>query len=668
MQEADSWVFKIKSVICSLLSSVSSFSFDYLSVFIYRGINVNYQTKIITRGLMPIFFSSTLMISANAQSLDEILVTSSRISQPASEIATSISYLDNEDLGLRGYASLFDALRTQTGVAATNAGGVGKATTVRIRGEEGYRTLVLVDGIEVSDPSGVQVMPQIHHVMSGSSIGSVEILRGPQAFAYGADAGGVINIRSARPELSENSDRGQNASINLGLGSFSARVGDVAYSFTNRQFDLALSARRYETDGFNARLSDTALQDDDGYKNTTLHARIGWNLGEYFTLEGVAIDTDANSEFDRCGFPTTHDCVEDYQQTAYRISAIWKSELTEHQLSLKRSETDRDDIYNGISAFDTGGEIEHLEYQGSFSYGDYSTLVFGVDLEDESIVTSDGQNLQRDQNGIRGEYILSFSDSTTASAGLRYDDNDNFGEHTSYRLAFSHRQALAQGVIKYRASVGNGFRAPSLFEISYNAGPFAFPPASSAQLIEETSQGYELGVGFISESETSLGLTWFDQEIEDEIFFDLAGFSGYLQEQGTSRSKGLELEWDVALFESLGWYGNYTWNDTKTRSGDQRIRRPEHLANIGLRFETGKLEALLNLRFSRNSVDQVFGQGRVNLGDYEVLDVGARYQFANEWSVNMSVENLFDSEYREVTDFRNAGRTAFIRMGYNFSE
>ena len=101
MQEADSWVFKIKSVICSLLSSVSSFSFDYLSVFIYRGINVNYQTKIITRGLMPIFFSSTLMISANAQSLDEILVTSSRISQPASEIATSISYLDNEDLGLR---------------------------------------------------------------------------------------------------------------------------------------------------------------------------------------------------------------------------------------------------------------------------------------------------------------------------------------------------------------------------------------------------------------------------------------------------------------------------------------------------------------------------------------------------------------------------------------
>ena len=144
---------------------------------------------------------------------------------------------------------------------------------------------MLVDGIEVSDPSGVQVMPQIHHVMSGSSIGSVEILRGPQAFAYGADAGGVINIRSARPELSENSDRGQNASINLGLGSFSARVGDVAYSFTNRQFDLALSARRYETDGFNARLSDTALQDDDGYKNTTLHARIGWNLGEYFTLK-----------------------------------------------------------------------------------------------------------------------------------------------------------------------------------------------------------------------------------------------------------------------------------------------------------------------------------------------------------------------------------------------
>jgi vitamin B12 transporter len=633
---------------------------------------VNYQSKIIIRGLTPIIFLPTLISSANAQSLDEILVTSSRISQSASEIATSISYLGEDELNLRGYASLFDALRTQTGVAATNAGGVGKATTVRIRGEEGYRTLVLVDGIEVSDPSGVQVMPQIHHVMSGSSIGGVEILRGPQAFAYGADAGGVINIRSIQAKLAENSDRGQNASINLGLGSFSTRVGDAAYNFTNGQFDLSLSARRYETDGFNARLSDTTLQDDDGYENTTLHARLGWNLSENLRLEGVVIDTDAISEYDACGFPGTHDCIEDYQQTAYRISAIWNSESTEHQFSLKRSETDRDDIYGGISAFKTGGGIEHLEYQGSFRYGDpstvNSTLVFGVDLEDESIVTSDGQNLQRDQNGIRGEYILFFSDSTTASAGLRYDDNDDFGEHTSYRLSFSHRQALAQGMIKYRASVGNGFRAPSLFEISYNAGPFAFPPAASAQLIEETSQGYELGVGFVSESGHSLGFTWFDQKIEDEIFFDLAGFSGYLQEQGTTRSKGLEIEWHVALFESLDWYGNYTWNDTKTRSGDQRIRRPEHLVNVGLRFETGKLEALLNLRFSRNAVDEVFGQGRIDLDDYEVLDIGARYQFANEWSVNMSVENLFDSEYREITDFRNAGRTAFIRMGYNFSE
>ena len=186
-------------------------------------------------------------------------------------------------------------------------------------------------------------------------------------------------------------------------------------------------------------------------------------------------------------------------------------------------------------------------------------------------------------------------------------------------------------------------------------------------MIEETSQGYELGVGFISESETSLGLTWFDQEIEDEIFFDLAGFSGYLQEQGTSDQKGSSLSGTLLCLNRWVGMGTIPGMTPKpvqeiSESGDRAF------GNIGLRFETGKLEALLNLRFSRNSVDQVFGQGRVNLGDYEVLDVGARYQFANEWSVNMSVENLFDSEYREVTDFRNAGRTAFIRMGYNFSE
>jgi vitamin B12 transporter len=130
--------------------------------------------------------------------LEEIVISASRIPSSWSQVAPSITKLDQADLNAFGNTALVDILQYQPSVSVSHTGGVGKAATVRIRGEEGYRTLVLLDGIPLTDTSGTQHGPRLEHLLS-QGLTSVEILRGPQALLYGADAGGVINL-STRPK------------------------------------------------------------------------------------------------------------------------------------------------------------------------------------------------------------------------------------------------------------------------------------------------------------------------------------------------------------------------------------------------------------------------------------------------------------------------------------
>ena len=96
--------------------------------------------------------------------LEEIVVTSSRVAMPLRQIGTSVSVITQQEIAQRGFSSLYDVLRSQPSIAVTNAGGAGKVTSLRVRGEEGYRTLVLLDGIDISDTSTPQVTPRMEYL------------------------------------------------------------------------------------------------------------------------------------------------------------------------------------------------------------------------------------------------------------------------------------------------------------------------------------------------------------------------------------------------------------------------------------------------------------------------------------------------------------------------
>lgn len=593
-------------------------------------------------------------VLADDSQLDTIVITASRTEMPLERVGASLTVITEEQIRESGQTSLADLLRTTVGITATNSGGSGAASVIRIRGEEGFRTKVLVDGIDMADPAGVQILTLIEHIPI-AEIERIEVLRGPQGMMYGADAGGVVNI------ITKHAGKDLAGSFQAETGRYNSQLASGNIRGSQGIFDYSLSVSDQETDGFNSTKADNILKDDDGYDNTTAHGRFGVNITEKTRAQLSLRQTDARHEFDICFdpfFTPTNLCTDDYLQQAARIDLTHRDDVVRHEFSHGITSMDHDFYANGVKNFYTEGETEQTQYTAHVRIGTAGQFLLGLD-EREDRITDDGSgaDFERDQTGVYSEWQGGIGKQFFYTVGLRHDDNDDFGGHTTYRTTAAWLQTLGNDTLKYKASYGTGFRAPSLFEIAYNNGPFAFPPASLTTLDEEISSGYDIGIEFHGASGLFLEAVYFSQQVEDAIYFDLAGFSGYLQENGTTDSTGIELSAEGPVTGPLSFFSNYTYNDTETSTGDQRVRRPLHSGNVGLKGKHSQWNWMTAVRFANDAEDEVAGT-RVDLDDYQVLDATVSYTGFRSLELYVRGQNLLDNDYEEVIGFNTAG-TAF---------
>lgn len=616
--------------------------------------------------------SCSTVVFANS-AMEEMIVSSSRIEIPLRQIGTSVSVVNGEEIQLRGYNSLADVLRTQPGIAVSNSGGLGKNTSLRIRGEEGFRTLMMIDGVDISDPSGPQVGPRLENFIASNDIEKVEVLRGSQGFIYGADAGGVINVftKTGEGELG--------GSVGLEAGRYGTQQIDANVSAGNESGDFFIAVTDLESDGFNSRSSDNISPDDDGAENTTIHAKLGWNATEDLRVQLVVRDIDAEAEFDNCFggaplFNSTNDCTSETKQTTAKLSGTYDIGSFSHYLGYAETDITRDNFSDGAFSNGSEGEINRAEYMGTYRLNDTTTVVAGVDLEEEIVSSNFGLDVDREQLGVYVEFNGEIASNWFVSAGIRNDDNDDFGSYTSGRLSSAYVMDFDDGSsIKYRASYGTGFRAPSLFEVDYNSTGTGV----TNNLSEETSSGYDLGVEYYAANGLRLELVYFNQEVEDAIEYQYLGdpvtfaaiIDGYVQLEGTSESEGIELALEYPITKDVAILGNLTHNETEDPNGDTRIRRPELVGNIGLKVSAldKDLNIIVNYRVSRDAVDRDFSTGgTINLDDYAVFDVSANYIINEMITVFGRVENALDEDYQEVTGFNTAGSAAYAGVRFNF--
>ena len=173
--------------------------------------------------LVPFFAISSVNAQASADmssDIEEVLVSASLIPIAANRSANAITVIDSEQIKLRAAQSISDLLRDVPGFAVSQSGVLGSLTDIRVRGSESNHLLVLVDGVEVNDPSQADMTNW--GTFSTADIERIEIIRGPQSSLRGSDAvAGVVNIitSEANQALSANvfSEFGSRATTKNGL-------------------------------------------------------------------------------------------------------------------------------------------------------------------------------------------------------------------------------------------------------------------------------------------------------------------------------------------------------------------------------------------------------------------------------------------------------------------
>ena len=595
---------------------------------------------------------------AIANQIDETVVVADRVSTATESLAVSVNVMDRELIDALGSATLPQLLRSQVGISATQTGGIGAVSGIRVRGQDAFRTRVLIDGIDISDPSSPQVAPRMEHILAGS-LERVEILRGTQGLLWGADAGGVIALTSRRGNERPNID------ISVERGGYGFEAQSVTASTGSTSIgEFSAVFNQVEMDGFNALKADTLLADNDGYDNDSYQLSYTTPEWDGWSATLSSREVDAAAGYDSCGrfdenfsFISSNDCSDSYKNSTNGMVLQHRGEGYSTQLGVSESDSDRAYFTDGIFQFALEGSNQQVSLTHNRALTDSADITVGFDLDEQSYDDGFGTARSRDNDGMFIN-VRRTGDAATLSAAIRNDDNEDFGRYTSWRLT-----ALTEtgfDGVAFKAALGTGFRAPSPYEVGSNQSPFALPEARDNALKEEQSQGWEMGLRG-TQGGVAWELTYFDQEVSDAILYSYnpALFAGgYIQVPGTSEFSGVEASASWTIGQGLTLEGFVTDLKAEDTTGSQLPYRPETTAQVTARFSSDKTQWLLLARYTGDRSD---GFGTV-LGEYTVMDSSFGYAFTEDLSVSVRAENLTNKAYSDIVGYRSAGRTLYLGL------
>lgn len=603
--------------------------------------------------------------------LDQIVVSATGTPTPAREIASSVTVITARDIEIQQRRTLPQALAAVPGLNIVQIGGPGGQTSVFMRGTNANHVKVLIDGIEANDPSTPNRSFDFASMLT-NDIERIEVLRGPQSGLYGANAlAGVISITTKRgegpPKLTASVEAGS-------YGTFNQAVG---LSGGDDRFNYALNIAHFKSEATPVTppylVPAGRRINPNSYDNWTYSARLGFKLTDTVSLNWVGRYSDGYllSTGDS-GFPSRPNgfrSSQDYKQAFTRGEIVWDpfDGRFVNRFGVAYTNQDRSNrsanATTGVLGLPTPnlGERTKFDWRGDLKLTEGQLLVMGVQHETERY-ESRTLTASSDNNGAFVELQSNWTDRFFTVANLRYDNDQEFGGHTTYRLA---PVFIVPGTeTKLKASYGTGFKPPTLSERFSDSRP-AFNFFGNPNLKPEENRGWDVGFEQpLLNDRARFGATWFHNDIENLITTNLARDS--YANVGKATTKGVEAFAALELTPEFKVRADYTFTLAKDEIAHwELLRRPRHKASVTATWTpVEKLTLSATLIYTGQRVDgnRDFSISRMQAPGAAIVNVAAEYKATEQLTVFGRVDNLFDKRYENPVGFLVPGLSAFAGL------
>jgi vitamin B12 transporter len=601
---------------------------------------------------------------------DAVVVTATRIPTPESQVASSVTVITADDIAAMQTPTLPDVLKLVPGLNVVQTGGVGGQTSLFMRGTNSNHVKVLVDGIDVSDPSNANAAFDPSQFLT-PDIAKIEVLRGPQSGLYGSDAiGGVINVITKSGN---------------GPAQFTASVEGGSFDTFNQAVSVSGSADRFhysanlehlhsgETPVTPLELLQPGEQRiDDYYDNLSASTKLGFDITDDLDIGLVARYTDAhlrNTGDNTFNFPDTFiDATQSTSDTTQYYSRVFAHNvafdgLLDHTFGVAYSNIKTTGFSPDNGPSENAGSRVKVDWQGNIRLALQEHLILGAEHQRDAI----SQPISADINISSGyaELQSGFGDRFFDTVSARYDVNDRFGSKVTYRLAPVY--LIQETGTKLKASLGTGFKAPTLEDLFQSFPPFFF---ANPDLRPESSLGYDFGFEqALFASTLQFGATYFRNNFKNLI--DSSADFTTLVNVGRAHSDGLE---SFIAYQPISAYSarlDYTYTEAfDDILNTALLRRPKHKVSLRNSWHaTSQLSLDATVLYTGTWVDgnrDFTNLEPLNAPAFTTVNIAGNYDVNQYLAVYARINNLFDRRYQDPIGFLQPSIGAFAGVKVKF--